>query len=197
MRRGAPRRPGHAAQPPAPAPHRHSGHGHGHPRGRGSPRAASWAGPLPPCSSPAALPGPAGSAALCSVGLAGVGACSGPSGGVGPFQASCSGSFPGGRPHSLLQSVVFRAFSPRSPCFRLGKVRETLSFVVTSEPFGLNSKCGRPRPWGAGVGGHHVGTLGAWGTARAACWRRLRWVDVGGSVGEKTELSASPVAWRA
>lgn len=101
-------------------------------------------------------------------GLVGAGLCSGPSGGVRPFPASCSGSFGGGRPPSFFQSVVLRAFSPRSPCFRLGKVRETLSSVVTSEPFGLNSKCGRQRPWGA-RGALHVGTVGAWGTAWAAC----------------------------
>lgn len=76
-------------------------------------------------------------------GLLGAGLCSGPPGLLLRFIS-------GGRPHSFFHSVVFRAFSPRSPCFRLGKVRETLSSVVTSEPFGLNSKCGIQRPWGAG-----------------------------------------------
>lgn len=173
--RGCPARgPSHAAQRPAPAPHQHSGPGCRAARAR---EQLPGLGPFPPPPAPVP-PRPPRQAprvsrrALLGVqlpaGLVGVGLCSGPSGGVRPFPASCSGSFRGGRPPSFFQSVVLRAFSPRSPCFRLGKVRETLSSVVTSEPFGLNSKCGRQRPWGA-RGALHVRTVGAWGTAWAAC----------------------------
>lgn len=105
--------------------------------------------------------GPAGQSRALLAGLAGS-VCSLPAGASSwaqvhpvvsrPSLASCSGSVLGSWPRSfLLPSVVFRAFSPRSPCFRLGKGRERLPSIVTSEPFGLNSKCGRPRPWGAGV----------------------------------------------
>lgn len=62
-----------------------------------------------------------------------------------------SGSALGSWPRSFFHSVLFRAFSPRPPCFRLGKVPEMLPSVVTPEPFGLNSKCGRQRFWGVGV----------------------------------------------
>lgn len=83
----------------------------------------------------------------------------------------------GGRPHSFFHSVVFRAFSPRSPCFRLGKVRETLSSVVTPEPFGLNSKRGRQSP--GLLGGLSVS--GPWRTVgllvRGICTGEM-WVDV-------------------
>lgn len=51
-----------------------------------------------------------------------------------PFLASCSGSVLGSRPHSSVHSVLFRAFSPTSPCFRFGKVRETLPSVVAPWP---------------------------------------------------------------
>lgn len=49
-----------------------------------------------------------------------------------------SGSLLESRSRSFFHSVLLRAFSPRSPCFRLGKVREMLP-SVTPEPFGLNS----------------------------------------------------------
>lgn len=71
-----------------------------------------------------------------------------------PFLASCSGSVLGSRPHCFFHSVLFCAFSPRSPCSRLGKVQEMLPSVVTPEPFGLNSKCERQRPRGAGAALH-------------------------------------------
>lgn len=44
-----------------------------------------------------------------------------------PFSASCSGSVWGGRPHSFFHSVLFRAFAPRPPRFRLGQGREVLA----------------------------------------------------------------------
>lgn len=164
------------------------------PPGHRSPRAASWSGPLP--SPPPFLAGhPTGRLAhlpqgwtLCtcdSQGGCSRGLCSGPYGGVRPFPASCSGSFWGGRPHSFFHSVLFRAFSPRYPCSRLGKVRETLPSVVTPEPFGLNSRGGRRRPLGCREGALRAGTLGAWGTARSARSRRLRRVDMGGYVGRE------------
>lgn len=151
-------------------------------------------GPFPPHprSSPATPPGAsrisrrAGRSARATPRGAGCGACAqGHTVASGPSRPPAQVHFGGVGPTASFHSVLFRAFSPRYPCSRLGKVRETLPSVVTPEPFGLNSKGGRRRPLGCREGALHAGALGAWGTARAARSRRLRRVDMGGYVGRE------------
>lgn len=165
------------------------------PPGHRSPRAASWSGPLPspppflaghPTGRLARISRRAGRSARATPRGAGCGACAqGHTVASGPSRPPAQVHFGGVGPTASFHSVLFRAFSPRYPCSRLGNVRETLPSVVTPEPFGLNSKGGRRRPLGCREGALHAGALGAWGTARAARSRRLRRVDMGGYVGRE------------
>lgn len=157
--------PGRTTQWDASAFHQHGGHS---PQNCWSPSSSFWSGCLPPFprgasaagipatpGQPPGTPGGVRSARRLPAEVSDPAGLSGAWARVrlvvsGPFPASCSGSVLESWPPSFCPSLLFRAFSPRSPCFRLGKVREMLPSVLTPEPFGLNSKCGRQRPWGAG-----------------------------------------------